>query len=233
MQTMIYCIATRRWDGWLDCVHTWRANASRKYPEFIVYDKNVLEAYQECWLESRNFEYQEPILAFIHDDCKILEQNWDLRVLKEFQDPQVGLVGFAGGIGFGSPNLYRVPYKLEQLGRWGFRSNMKDAERHGAHFAGECDGACLDGFAMFVRRNVLDKWGGWIHGKALGYFVYDMALSAEVRKQGLKTRIVGVACEHLGGKTASMMHLTDDHAAAHKWLFHRYRSVLPFAVTGG
>ena len=111
---------------------------------------------------------------------------------------------------------------------------MKDAEHHGQRFTDACDGACLDGFAMFVRRSVLDKWGagGWPQGKPVGYFVYDMALSAEVRKQGLKTRIVGVECQHLGGKTAGMMHLTDDHAAAHKWLALRYRQTLPFSVEG-
>jgi hypothetical protein len=85
---------------------------------------------------------------------------------------------------------------------------------------------------MLVRRSVLDRWGsgGWPQGKPVNYFCYDMALSAEVRKQGLKTRIVGVACQHLGGKTASTVQLTDDHAAAHRWLALKYRTVLPFSV---
>ena len=227
MDEMIYIVATRYWSGWEDCVKSWWLTASDTYSTHVVANRTVLEAYQSGYEHTK-----EPIMALMHDDLVITEDGWDKRVLKEFEDPQVGLVGFAGGIGFGAPDLYRVPYKLEQLGRWGFRSNMKDAEHHGARFTGECDGACLDGFAMFVRRSVIDKWGGWIHGKALGYFAYDMALSAEVRKQGLKTRIVGVACEHLGGRTASMVQLTDDHAAAHLWLAQKYRTVLPFAVEG-
>ena len=230
MQTLVYCIATRRWDGWLDCVKTWRENASRKYPEFIVYDKNVLEAYQELWLQSQDFEYSDPILFFGHDDLIISEKDRDLRVLKEFEDPTVGMVGFAGATRHGAADLYTSPYKLQNLGRSGFASNLRDAEVHGARFAGEKDCAVYDGMALFIRRSILDKIGGW-PAKAT-YFLYTEAICCEARKQGYRLRLVGVKCDHLGGKTSTMVNITDSHEASHSWLFHRYRQNLPFSVEG-
>ena len=228
METMVYCIATRRWDGWLDCVKMWRENASRKYPEFIVYDKNILEAYQECWLDSQNFLYSDPILFFGHDDLLITEKDWDLRVLKEFDDPTVGMVGFAGASRHGAPDLYTSPYKLKNLGRAGFASNMRDWQQHGAYFDGARDCAVYDGFAIFIRRAILDKIGGW--PMRAGYYLYTEAICCEARKQGYRLRQVGIACDHLGGKTSTISQITDDHAASHSWLFHKYRQWLPYAV---
>jgi len=48
--------------------------------------------------EAQNYIYKnttEPIIALIHDDVNILEKDWDLRVLREFEDSSVGMVGFA------------------------------------------------------------------------------------------------------------------------------------------
>jgi hypothetical protein len=233
MDTMVYCIATRKWDGWLDCVHTWRENASRKYPEFIVYDKKVLDAYQECWLESQDFLYSDPILAFIHEDVNIFEKDWDLRVLKEFDDPQVGMVGFGGAPGHCRPALYTEPFNIGNMIRLGFRSNLRNAEAHGQRIIGEQDVAVLDGFAIFVRRSILDKVGGWPVDKPIGYWMYSEWACCETRRQGYKIRLVGVDCEHIGGKTAAIANVTDDFESCHRYLFETCRDVLPCIVGGG
>jgi GT2 family glycosyltransferase len=225
MGEMVYGIATRGWNGFVDCVMTWHNTASKEYPDCVALDMNVLEAYQYIFERTT-----EPILALIHDDCKILEQDWDLRVLKQFEDPQVGLVGFGGALRLGHPEIYKIPYELPQLARYDFQSNMRNAEAHGRRFSGECDVATIDGFAMFVRRSVLEKAGGWPLGTPCGYFNYDNWLACEVRRQGLRTRLVGVECDHLGGKTASMVHVTDSHAEAHVWLYETCRDVLPMGV---
>jgi GT2 family glycosyltransferase len=172
----------------------------------------------------------EPILALIHDDCKIFENDWDLRVLREFEDPTVGMVGFAGATRHGAPDLYTSPYKLQNLGRLGFASNMRDWQQHGAFFDGVRDVAVYDGFAVFIRRSILDKIGGW--PMKATYYLYTEAICCEARKQGYRLRHVGVSCDHLSGKTSSMVQVTDSHEASHRWLFHKYRQVLPFAVGG-
>jgi GT2 family glycosyltransferase len=228
MEKMVYGIATREWDGWLDCVASWDEHtAPRTYPFAIVKNMNVLEAYQTAFEKTR-----EPILAFLHDDLRILEQDWDLRVLKEFEDPQVGMVGFAGAIGHGRPELYKEPFKVPNLVRMDFLSNLQNAEAHGRRFTGERDVAVLDGLAIFVRRSILEKWGGWPVDKPVGYWMYSENLCCEARRQGYRIRLVGVDCDHLGGKTAAIANVTDDYEACHRYFWENNRDVMPFRVEG-
>ena len=187
----------------------------------IVFGKEILVAYQECYVTTN-----APILSYIHDDVEIYEENWDLRVLKEFDDPKVGVVGFGGALGHGVPNLYHVPYYLPNLARQQFMSNMRSAEKHGSRFTGERDVVILDGYALFLRREILDKVGGWPVGKPYGYFLYSEWLCCEARRQGFRIRMVGVDSEHLGGRS-SFSGLKDNYEEAHRYLFENNRDVLP------
>ena len=223
---MVLAIATRGWDGWASCVDTWYVTAKNGWlRQYVVCNKDVLPAYQEA-LERTT----QPIIAFIHDDVEIYEKNWDTRVLAEFSDPAVGVVGLAGGLGHGTPNLYTVPYYLPNLARQNFLSNMRDAEKHGARFAGTCDVAILDGLALFVRRSILEKAGGWPLDKPVGYYMYSEWLCCEARRQGYRIRLVGVDCLHLGGKTATLVQLKDDYQEAHRYFYENNRDVLPYNV---
>lgn len=222
---MVFGVATRGWQGFAACVETWQATASKRYQEFYAIDMDIVPALQYIYEKTT-----EPIIAYIHDDVNIFEKYWDLRVLKEFEDPTVGMVGFGGALRHGSKDLYRIPYQLQQLGRSHFMSNLRNAEEHGVRFSGEADAAVFDGFAIFIRRAILDKIGGW--PKRSGYFMYCEAISCEARRQGYRLRLVGVDCEHLSGKTASMVQVTDSHPEAHVWLYNKYRDCLPFAVGG-
>lgn len=166
-----------------------------------------------------------PIIACIHSDCEIFEQGWDERVLREFDDPKVGVVGFGGALQLGEDDIYRTPYRLQQLRRIGYRSNTCDAEQHGERFAGACDVATLDGFALVVRRALLDRWvsrraervgpspsitrpmivpevRGW-PVQRYPFHNYDNALCLEAHRQGWRVRLVGIDCLHHGGATAT------------------------------
>lgn len=223
MDEIVYAIATREQPSWLECVASWHDSASKMYLQYIVFDQDVLPAYQMATDGTT-----EPILAFLHDDLMIYEKDWDLRVLKEFEDETVGIVGFGGALRHGSPDLYTAPYRLPNLARGCFMSNMRTAEKHGTRFTGARDIAILDGFALFVRRSLFDKIGGW--NLAAGYFLYCEWLCCEARRAGYRIRLVGVDCEHLGGRTASMVQVSDDFNAAHRWLYDNYRDVLPAEV---
>ena len=224
---MVFAIATRQWAHWKDCVKSWQETASREYSELVQMDMNVVEAYQTAYVNS-----DETIIAYIHDDVMIYEKDWDLRVLREFNDPTVGIVGFGGALGHGTPDLYTAPYHLPNLARQNFMSNMRSAETHGARFTGERDVAILDGFALFVRRSILKKWGGWPQNKIIDYFLYSEWLCCEARRQGYRIRLVGVDCEHLGGKTVGMVPMEDDYEQAHKLFYESNRDCLPYRVEG-
>jgi hypothetical protein len=227
MNEMAVCFATRYWEGWGECTESWIDLSTRGRRYQIAGDKDVLPAYQEMYELT-----SEPIIGYLHDDLMCHEREWDARVLEEFEDPFVGMVGFAGATRHGRADIYKTPYDLPQLGRFGFRSNMRDAERHGQRFRGECDIAVVDGLAIFVRRDILDRVGGWPLDTPVGYFCYDYWLSCEVRRQGFRIRLVGVAIDHLGGKSSGYIDPDPmkSHAASHRWLYDNSHDVLPFEV---
>ena len=225
MSDLVYCIATRGWEGWKDCVHTWLRTADDHHAIYVVSDRDVMPSFQDCYESTK-----APVLAYIHDDVEIYEKGWDTRVLREFRDSSVGLVGFGGALGHGAPHLYTAPYHLPNLARQHFMSNMRSAEKHGARFTGERDVAVLDGFALFVRRDILQRAGGWPVDKPYGYFMYAEWLSCEVRRQGYRIRLVGVGCEHLGGKSSGFISPNENYELAHSYFYEHNRDMMPYRV---
>jgi GT2 family glycosyltransferase len=223
---MVLGIATREWSGWLWCVDSWKEQARFTYPMDFVFGKDVMPAFQDILGRA----FCEDIIALIHDDVRIYEAQWDVRVLRQFKDPAVGVVGFGGALGHGHPDLYNVPYHLPNLARQSFMSNMTSAEKHGARFHGERDVAILDGFALFIRRSILDKVGGWPVDKPYGYFMYSEWLCCEARRQGFRIRLVGVDCEHLGGKSSGFISPKENYEEAHRYFYEHNRDVMPWRV---
>lgn len=198
-----------------------------------------------------------PVIAFFHSDLEIFEPGWDTRVLREFDDPAVGVVGFGGALQLGEDNLYKTPYRLTQLRRIDYRSNTRDAEAHGERFTGECDVATLDGFALVVRRELLYKWTRPFPKDMFGYQLalpdrgwpvsrypfhnYDNALCIHAKRLGLRVRLVGVDCQHHGGATSTSpegqqhwqsLGTTDAeiHEQSHRHLYEDGRGILPWRV---
>jgi hypothetical protein len=181
----------------------------------------MMKAYQRIFEQT-----SQGIIGYMHDDVVIYEDDWDVRVMREFKDPAVGMVGFGAGVSVGTPDIYQVPYHFAQIGRGTFLSNLRKAESHGGRFTGARDVACFDGFAIFVRRAILQKCGGWPVGTPVNYWIYDEMISLESLRQGYRNRLVGIDCDHLEGRSPSI--IPEDHGAASLWLYERYRDVLPF-----
>ena len=221
MSKMVYGITTMGWEGWRKCVKSWDGTASTCYPWIVAANKPIPVGFNQIYHSAT-----EPIISYCHDDLMIYERDWDLRVLKQFEDPSVGLVGFAGALGHGNPNMYEEKFKIHNLVRRHFLSNLRDAERHGGRWYGAIDVSVLDGMALFVRRSVLDAWGGWPVDKPVGYFMYSENLCCEVRRQGLRIRLVGVDCEHLGGKSSGTP-LPHTYEEEHLYFYEHNRDVLP------
>lgn len=225
MSQLVYCIATRFWDGWRDVVHSWEAHATISHPYIVVPNMTIPRCFEAAYRSTT-----EPIISYMHDDLQIHEFGWDDRVLAEFEDPAVGLIGFAGALGHGNPNMYKEPFRIPNMVRREFRSNLRDAERHGGRLSGAIDVSVLDGMALFVRRSVLDACGGWPVDKPVGYFMYSEWLCCEVRRQGLRIRMVGVDCEHLGGKSSGTP-LPHSYEEEHRYFYEANRDVMPAWVT--
>ncbi len=216
-------------DSLSEAVLSWGTDA----PMFIVNGRNgMIQAYEEGY--QKTFDYD--VLAYLHDDTLIHDPDWVYRVLRQFDDPTVGVVGFGGARGHGAPGLYRDPYQYQQLARQGFMSNMVDAEVHGERFTGDRDVAVLDGFALIVRRELLDRIGGWPMGTPIGYIMYDIWLCLMARRHGYKVRLCGVPVNHLGGRTfvARKIGEREDHwakyLAAHEYIYNEFRDLGRFEV---
>ena len=188
----------------------------------------MLEAYQRGYEESEGYD----VLAYIHDDVLIREPNWHEHALKEFEDEKVGVVGFGGALVHGSPDLYKRPYNLQQLGRAFYLSNVDDAEVHGARFTGSSECAVLDGFALIVRRSLLGVAGGWPLATPIGYSLYDYWLCAMAHRLGLRVRVIGIRCHHFGGLTSVGLKVIETdgmaHVAAHRYIAEQFKDVLPY-----
>ena len=246
--TMKVCIATAGSHGG-SIPNIILDNAASQWMDIETGVGSPVAMYQ--FLFERKQSISPDILAYLHDDLDIYDPSWPERVLAEFADPSVGLVGFGGALRHGHPDLYRRPYNLQNLARYGYLSNTTDAERHGQLFTGACDVAVLDGFALIVRREILERWwqqdgsrqwNGWpIH--RLRFHSYDYALCCVTRRLGYRIRVVGLSCLHHGGGTSTkpayqdwlrIQGITDseDHEQSHSYIYNEFRDVLPWEVRG-
>lgn len=213
-------VATWFQPEWARCIESWN------HPVQLVPRMSIVPAYQ-VGLESLTSD----VLGYIHDDLLCLEPAWKERILAEFVDPDVAIVGVAGGYGYGASAMYERTYHHRALGRIGFRSNMVNWERHGGHIEGAANAVILDGMALFVRREFLVDIGGWPK-PPVSYFMYTEALCFEALRRKRKIRLVGIKVDHLGGKSTGLNpDLNPDFEGEHRFIYDTYRDVLPARVT--
>lgn len=236
--SLVYGIATCEQPRWRECVASWNASALSFHPSIVVRHRLILDAYQEIYDQA--VAQRADLIAYLHDDLRIDETDWDERVLAEFADPAVAIVGFAGAPGYGSAAMYSQPYSHSSLGRVGFQSNLANAELHGSRFRGERDVACLDGLALICRRAFLDELGGWEWRRSTpefapdyNYYLYAEALCCHALRLNRRIRLVGIACEHLDHRSTGLnprLNATLDFEGEHRRLFDEFRGVLPTRV---
>lgn len=238
---MIIGVATMRTDNGLPGeVASWTAHAKTLNHNHVFVVRNTPELNRGI-VSSYQYIYENTeadIIVYIHDDCIMREDGWDERVLKEFEDEKVGLVGFGGAKKHGSDDLYKVPYQLQQLARSNYLSNVDDAETHGIRFDGSCEVSVLDGFVIAVRRSLLDRIGGWNWmADGCNFFCYDYAICALARRYSYRIRVVGVRCLHLGGRTSTkdVVEITGQAAydKSHRWFYDEFRNEMPARCEDG
>lgn len=198
-------------------------------------EAGLLQKLQKGYLDST-----EDILAYFHTDVRCYEDDWDTRILAEFEDPTVGICGFGGGKRLGSPDIYKLPYKLQQLARYDFVSNLKDAEVHGRRNRNEEDIAVVDSFALIIRRSLLDSIVGWPIATYPAMHMSDAWACLVARRMRRRVRMVGISCTHKSGGVKGdgsfdysawqkEIGMTDQemHTKSHRLIYDDFRDVLP------
>lgn len=186
-------------------------------------------------------EFRPGIIACLHDDVRIDDRRWaDVVVSFLEKYPQIGLVGFGGARGLGESWIYERPFEPMSLVRKDFISNMDGAEQHGRRVDIPTRVACLDGFSLIGRAELM--LAGWhlFHGLGIVHHAYDSAFGALAQRWGLETWMLPFRCHHAGGMTAvgdpryaewaKEKHGGDKEVwwNAHLQVWREFKDVLPF-----
>ncbi len=232
----LFCPST---GGHEEAVTTWVDTLSKPWgvtvdAETVGEDAGFLTKCDKFWRTC-----DADFIGYLHSDLYTLEHGWDQQVIAEFADPQVGVVGFVGATQLGLDDIYRVPYDFRQLARANVYSNLTDWSSHGEREVGSRRVAVIDSCAVFVRRQLLGRIGGWpVDRYPNSSHCSDLWLCCVAHRVGMHNRMVGVACQHRsGGKgEAGSQWLTDRggdvamHRAAHKVTWELFKDVLPIRV---
>lgn len=197
----------------------------------------------DFWLQGNHFPVD--ILVFCHDDFKV-NAPWVEPITDLLNIPDIGLVGFHGAKGLGSPDIYRTPYQLEQLARFNPMSNMVDAEVHGKRIKLPTEVATIDGFFMAFKRAAYTAIGGWKACLEDGiiFHMYDSWAAMKCAQYGYRTFMAPVNCSHSGGATEVGMYDTylkwcqkqgfrdgdHLHREMHKRFYNLFRGQLPVRI---
>lgn len=182
-------------------------------------------------------------LCFLHDDVDILDKGWDRVVTRYFMlHPKMGLCGFGGAKGLGNDDIYQTPYRLQQLARHNFMSNMKEWMIHGRKTLRPQQVATLDGMSLIFRRQFYKDMGEWQGAIDKGYpyhHNYDNYAACMAARLGWETWLIPIYCHHHGGITATSSEYmewlrehgwkndSEVHAKSHEVLYNEFRDVLP------
>lgn len=182
-------------------------------------------------------------LLFLHDDVHVLGP-WS-EYLDDALARGAGLVGFGGRRGFGTWDIYRSPYRLDQLVGIDFLSNMDNWSEHGRKLNVPQRVAYLDGFSLALSVDVykyesVGTWEACLLDE-IEFHMYDAWISLEAARKGLEVWAVPVLCHHFGGSTSVGMRTEYEHAVraagyahgqelfdiAHRRIYNLFPDVLP------
>lgn len=219
--------------------------------KFFVYrnkeNVGVTQSLNQAWKMNAVLEEADraEYLFYSHNDVVIEEKGWDIKV-SDYLDilGDVGVMGFGGARGIGSPDIYKTPYNIWQLARVDFISNMREAMVHGRRMTNTVEKvAVLDGFALIVNTKLLDKVNGFDTDVSPIHHSYDNDMCLESITNGYTNYVINVACHHNGGRTATRSDYTSwlkeqgveegdskIHADTHIKLYEKWRNVLPIRV---
>lgn len=189
-------------------------------------------------------------VMFVHNDVIILGKGWDEQVEKYF-DESIGVMGFCGCTGIGMKDIYKEPFRNEQLARLGFHWNFDNEpvrqlayklgyseqwlHAHGPNLREEyMTIVTVDGLCMIVNRRFFEESGGFDEDFLFHGFDDDLCLSSLSR--GYRNMAVNIPYFHLGcGGTEGHIKLREAqnvtegqlHDIGCRLLYDKWKRLLP------
>lgn len=183
---------------------------------------------------------EDDYLLYLHDDTYILDPDWYSKCTSWLKErPNCGVFGFGGGRGIGDPDMYKTPYKLQQLARRDFISNMKDGEIHGRIVTEPTKVVVLDLFSLGVKMELLRKVNGWADYPHV-HHNEDNYMCLQSLRHGYDNWMLPINVHHHGGLTSTQVNFEKDfgmsesklHSDTHVTIYNEFRDVLPVWIEG-
>lgn len=198
----------------------------------------VTPAYQKMYELFLRNSSEGDIILFVHDDVEFDQSGWDKRLMKFFEEKsKCAVAGYGGALGIGDPDIYQTPYKLQQLARRDFISNMRHAEAHGRRVDVPTRVAVLDLFAIAARRSFLEEVGGWSWWPHIHHML-DNGLCLLAHRHGHEVWMLPEKVHHWGGQTSTRVDFLRDfgenestiHLDGHRTFYEMFRPELPLMI---
>ena len=172
----------------------------------------LLQTCNQAWqvLKHTNTDY----IFYTHNDVLVLEEGWDVKLARILEHEnnridipgikKVGVAGFYGAKGIGTPDIYHSPYSMQQMIRLENVSNCNRMDKiHGYRNIrnGEVeDVAVMDGFSLIVNMDLLNTIGGFDRSYP-PHHMYDNDICMESMDKGFRNIVVAMDAQHIGGQT--------------------------------
>lgn len=149
--------------------------------EFIVIDNR-----EKKWSIAKAYNYgahaaKYPYLFFVHEDVKFHSQNWGSVIEAKLQEPDCGVIGFAGSkvklkcySGWGQSYDWVCSHLYQRIG------NLTMFDVHNVYLERPFEEVVvLDGLGMFVRKEV---WHSYPFDEKVltGFHCYDLDFSLQI-----------------------------------------------------
>lgn len=162
---------------------------SLRHPSSVSYHRNtenlgLIKALNQGWRLARG-----EFVCFLHNDTEVREPRWLERLAQALDaDPSVGLAGLYGA------------RRIRGDGRYVGRTIVHCLAEAPTLRGPVAEVAAVDGVCLFLRRELLERLGGFDEG--YGFFHgYDKDLSFAVRETGRRCVVVNAPFVHHGGGT--------------------------------
>jgi len=162
------------------------------------------------------------IVVFMHNDVIIHNENWPELISSFFSNhPEAGIVGLYGA--------KRIRKDGSFMGRGIVHSKLIEGNLKEQY----TEVSIVDGLFMALRKDVLNKIGGFDTRFNVHYYDKDISMSAI--KAGYKNYVINIPFTHKGGSSRSQLKNQTDNTLREemkKLFLEKWKSELPLDVRG-
>lgn len=190
----------------------------------IAYEILFFDNRTEHWGLSKVYNHlskqaKYDFLCFCHEDVEFLSNNWGNILISQAQQPDCGVVGFAGSkaksktfSGWGGGNHRNRRFNLTEVNKQGFETVFKKS--YGEEPFSEV--LVLDGFCLFVRKQV---WAEFPFDELVlsNFHLYDLDFSLQIAQKYKNYVNQNIKVRHFSSGSYSQLWLDETRKFHEKW----------------